>query len=94
MSRSIALLTISAFTLSAPLNAHAFVSTSRAEETVRVVDAPIDSVRSECDKKSDDAYRGVEATGALPDTAEAPVNAHITGCCWTFWQGRWWCFSC
>ena len=32
--------------------------------------------------------------GELKPAAHAPTADQITGCCWVFFYGRWWCVEC
>jgi hypothetical protein len=94
MSRSIALLTIVAFALSAPLNARTLLAPADGDESITATNAPIDSVRPECLAKSAQGAAGTDATGGLPDTEASAAEAQVTACCWIYAFGRWWCMSC
>lgn len=99
MSKSLALLTIAAFTLSAPLHARTLISVPAADPAIAdrfaVVESPADAAAPpECSAGSGADAGVADATGAVADTGPTQVEAATTTCCWMYFNGRWWCIPC
>ena len=93
MSKSLALLTIAAFALSAPINARTLLATGQPDQHLATA-VPANIAPTECKKESTPVSTADEATGGMPDTEAAVAAAVTTACCWVYYGGRWMCFPC
>jgi hypothetical protein len=94
MSRSFAILTIAALSLSAPINAGALVVADQSEDSLELVTVPVEAPRPVCKKETATFALNVAATGGMPDTEPGATEARVTGCCWVQWMGIWFCLQC
>jgi hypothetical protein len=98
MSKSIALLAIAAFALSAPLHARTLLDAagdSRVAETqLAIADVSAEASQPICGIEAAAAAAAAEALGGMPDTGAAKADAQVTACCWFYHMGRWWCVPC
>ena len=94
MSKSVALLTIAAFALSAPINARTLLATGQPDQHLVATAMPANIAQPECKRESTPVSTADEATGGMPDTEAAVAGAESTACCWVFHLGRWMCYQC
>jgi hypothetical protein len=94
MSRSIVLLSIAAFTLSAPIHARTLATAGAVEQLAPTTSGPLEIAPPECTKEKAGNAAVSESAGGMPDTGAATAEAQVTACCWFYMYGRWWCVQC